>query len=71
MGEYFSIESDQMAALSRRIEELTRWLRDKAPSCQTEQKHLNEGTVEQAYWHLGYLCALRDVVSMISRRSAE
>jgi hypothetical protein len=71
MPEYFSIESEQMEAISRRVDELTRWLADKAPSCETAQKHLDEGTLEQAYWHYGYLCALRDFVSIVNRRSAE
>jgi hypothetical protein len=71
MPEYFSIESEQMQAMSRRMEDLTRWLTDNAPFCETEQKHLDARTVEQAYWHFGYLCALRDVAAMINRRSAE
>ena len=71
MPEYFSIESEQMQAISRRVEELTRWLSANAPSCETAQKHLDEGTVEQVYWHFGYLCALRDVILMTNRRLAE
>ena len=71
MPEYFSIESEQMQAISRRIEELALWLNDNAPFCETVQGHLDHGTVAQAYWHFGYLCALRDVASMINRRLAE
>jgi inhibitor of KinA sporulation pathway (predicted exonuclease) len=71
MPEYFSIESEQMQALSRRVEDLTRWLAEHAPNCETAQKHLDQGSAEQVYWQYGYVCALRDVVSMISRRSAE
>lgn len=71
MPEYFSIESAQMEALARRIDELSHWLRDKAPFCEIAQKHLDSGTAEQAYWNFGYLCALRDVVSMINRRLVE
>lgn len=70
MAEHFSIESVQMQAMSQRVDELTRWLADKAPYCTSTQKHLDEGSVEQAYWHYGYLCALRDIQSMI-RRSAQ
>ena len=29
------------------------------------------GTAEQAYWHYGHLCALRDVASVIQSKSAE
>ena len=70
MAEHFSIESVQMQAISQRVEELKHWLAEKAPYCAATQKHLDEGSVEQAYWHYGYLCALRDVQSMINRRSA-
>ncbi len=71
MSESFSIESVQMQALSNRVDELTRWLADRAPYCDAEQKHLDDGSVEQAYWHYGYVCALRDVLSMINRRSTQ
>ncbi len=71
MSEYFSIESAQMRAISDKIAGLTRWLAEHASSCETAQKHLDEGSVERAYWHYGYLCALRDVASMIERRSTE
>jgi len=67
MTEYFSIEAEQMQIVSRRAEELTRWLGEHAPACETSQKHLDPGTPEQAYWHYGYVCALRDVASMVSR----
>lgn len=70
MPEYFSIESAQMQGISQRIAELTRWLSERASFCTTSQKHLDEGSIEQAYWHYGYLCALRDVVAVIEKRSA-
>ena len=58
-----------MQVISQRIAELTRWLADKATYCTATQKHLDEGTIEQAYWHYGYLCALRDVVARIEKRT--
>lgn len=70
MAEHFSIESVHMQAITQRVEELTRWLAEKAPYCTATQKQLDEGTIEQAYWHYGYLCALRDMQSMV-RRSAQ
>jgi hypothetical protein len=48
------------AAILRRIDELSEWLTEHAPYCQTEHAHLNEGSRERAYWHYGYLMALRD-----------
>jgi hypothetical protein len=71
MSEHFSIASAQIQATSQRVADLASWLAQNASYCEIEQKHLNEGAVEQAYWHYGYLSALRDVVSMLSRRSAE
>ena len=71
MSEYFSIEAAQMRAISDKIAGLTGWLAENASNCETVQKHLAEGSPERAYWHYGYLCALRDVVAMIDRRSTE
>ena len=69
MSEYFSIESAQMRAISDKVTRLTSWLAENASQCETDQKHLDEASTEQAYWHYGYLCALRDELSMIQRRS--
>ena len=71
MPEFFAIETQQMQDVSRRISELSGWLSESPFKCQVEQKHLDANTSEQAYWHYGYLCALRDVVSLMSKRSAE
>lgn len=38
------------------------WLKENAPEVVEQQKHLDEGTEAQAYWHLGRLVALRDVL---------
>ena len=37
------------------------WLRETAPDIGEEQKHLDQGTTECAYWHYGYLMALEDI----------
>jgi hypothetical protein len=70
MSKKFYIESAQMEALSDKINGMTRWLAENAPYCETLQKHLDDGTAERAYWHYGYLCALKDIVSLVNRRSA-
>lgn len=51
--------------LNGRIEELRSWLDTNAPHCRLEQKHLDEGTAERAYWHYGYLSALQDVLRIV------
>jgi len=55
---------------NQRIAELTGRLGERASYCETAQKHLDESSIEQACWHYGYLCALRDVVAAIEKRSA-
>jgi hypothetical protein len=50
----------------RKMEEVKRWVEHNAPQCRTEQKHLDNGTAERAYWHHGYLSALQDVLKFIS-----
>jgi hypothetical protein len=50
----------------RKMEEVKEWVALNAPECRVEQKHLDEGTAERAYWHHGYLSALQDVLRFIS-----
>jgi hypothetical protein len=47
-------------AIEDRINGLAEWLTEYAPECR-EQAHLDGGSPERAYWHLGYLTALRDL----------
>ena len=51
--------------LKNRADELRSWLDVNAPQCREEQRHLDEGTAERAYWHYGYLSALQDVLRLI------
>jgi hypothetical protein len=71
MTGHYSIERSQIEAISDKAEALTRWLAEHAPNCDTSQKHLDPGTIEQAYWHYGYVCALRDILSLVESESAE
>lgn len=47
--------------LQKRISKIEEWLAVNAPYCSSEQRHLDEGSRERAYWHYDYLVALRDV----------
>lgn len=64
------IESEARRSVSkltrRKMEEVKEWVTLNAPECRIEQKHLDEGTAERAYWHHGYLSALQDVLRFIS-----
>ncbi len=54
--------------IRKRIEELANWLDQEDAARLVDQKHLDAGTVERLYWHLGYFQALNDVEQ---RRSLE
>lgn len=55
-------------AIDERIDGLTHWLSANCPRCEHEQTHLESGTSERAYWHYGYLMALRDVRDFLAGR---
>jgi hypothetical protein len=55
-------EADQN--IDDRIDRLAEWLAANAPEC-IEQAHLDDGTRERAYWHYGYLTALRDMRELL------
>ena len=62
-------ECIEFRKIENRCRELKDWIRETAPHCLTEQKHLEEGSEERSYWAHGYLCALQDVVLLFSRES--
>ena len=59
-------ESTEFRKLEARQRELADWLKTNAPQCADDQKHLEEGSQERAYWHYGYMVALRDVLRLMS-----
>lgn len=61
-GQLHTILSDKVAALSE-------WLDENAPQCETDERHMTEGSSERAYWHHGYLTALRDTLAMLEESS--
>ena len=71
MTEHYSIERSQIQAIFDKAEAITRWLAENARACETAQKHLDPGTLEQAYWHYGYLCALKDMLALVDSESTE
>lgn len=57
-------ESIEFRKIEYRCRELREWIQNKAPQCITEQKHLEDGSQERAYWAHGYLSALQDVMRL-------
>jgi hypothetical protein len=54
--------------LNDQISHLARWLQKAAPHVADEQMHLLEDTEARAYWHYGYLTALRDLQRLLNDR---
>jgi len=65
------ISDAQKEALSAKADAIGRWLREHAPYCEASHKHLEEGTVERAFWHFGYVSALRDFLRLFRRTSTK
>jgi hypothetical protein len=56
-----------MGKIDERLKDIEGWLTDNAPYVIADQKHLDESTPERAYWHYGYMVALRDVLRLLQR----
>jgi len=53
------------ALLEMRRDGIAIWLKENAPECGREQKHLDKGTEARTYWHYGYLVAIKDALALI------
>lgn len=56
--------------LKSRIEPLGTWLREEAAEACEGAKHLDAGTQERAYWHIGYHAALTDIAELLAEQRA-
>jgi hypothetical protein len=59
-------EDKLMAQIERRRAAMSKWLDENAPYAQADQAHLRANTPERAYWHYGYMIALRDVALLLT-----
>lgn len=59
--------SNDMEKLDERLKDIEGWLAENAPYVVADQKHLDEHSPERAYWHYGYMVALRDVLRLLPR----
>lgn len=59
------MEDQTYSLIEERARELAHWLEHESPYVQFDQQHLDSGSPQQAYWHLGYLTALHDVLNLI------
>ena len=63
-----TLTDEQISRLRERHDELEGWLAENS-SCASEQKHLDAGTSERAYWHHGYKMALEDVLRLLPKET--
>lgn len=55
----------KLAVLVERRDSIREWLAGQAEAT-SEQRHLDAGTSEQAYWHHGYQAALDDMLKLLT-----
>lgn len=55
--------------INDQISRLSHYLETEAPHVVDEQRHLDTGTEERAYWHYGYMIALRDIQKMLNQEA--
>ena len=68
-ADMFPLDEGQLQVVLRdKVAALTEWLDTHAPECATDQAHIKEGSRERAYWHHGYLTALRDTLIMLEKQ---
>ena len=52
--------------IDKRLSTIKAWLAENAPYVTEDQKHLNAGSEQQAYWQYGYAAALADIKKLLS-----
>ena len=63
------VQPETLQALKSRKGGQRKWLHQDHVEVFREQKHLDGGSVERAYWHYGYMVALGDVIRLLEREN--
>jgi hypothetical protein len=58
------IDQRLQTAMRRRAAHIIRWLADEAPYAESDRFHMQVHSPERAYFHLGYLHALRHLLQI-------
>ena len=66
MGWHMTTEFKDVRSIGERANQLAAWICENSAECISEQRHLNEGSRERAYWQYGYMVALRDVLRFLA-----
>ena len=65
------IDEKKYERIIQRIAQLGTWLEEEAPYALADQRHLDQHTPEQAYWHLGYHRGLSDMLSFLKEHAED
>ncbi len=65
----YSVETNVVEVLKNREANLLSWLSENATYAIKEQRHLDHGSKEQAYWNYGYFMAIKDILALITGAS--
>lgn len=70
MGLVQSMSAERnMALLVERRDNIREWLEQQGEPADLEQRHLDQGSSEQTYWHHGYQAALDDILKLLKSQS--
>lgn len=61
------IDQRLQQAMKRRAARITRWLADEAPYAESDRLQFQAHSPQRAYYHLGYLYALRRLLQIAER----
>lgn len=62
------LSSEKLTLLAERRDGIREWLAEQGEDTDCEQKHLDDGSAERAYWHHGYQAALDDLLRLLRPR---
>lgn len=65
------VDEKKYERIVQRIAQLGTWLEEEAPYALADQRHLDQHTPEQAYWHLGYHRGLSDMLSFLKEHAED
>ena len=66
IGVNMTTEFKDVRGIGERANQLAAGICENSAECIGEQRHLNEGSRERAYWQYGYMVALRDVLRFLA-----
>ena len=66
IGVSMTTEFKDVRGIGERANQLAAGICEDSAECIGEQRQLNEGSREQAYWQYGYMVALRDVLRFLA-----